>query len=87
MKHILLLAPIFLFSACTSFVQICTFESDNVKLMEDMLRTLSPETILTVAMDITGPEEYVASAAVKVWRSRKMPDINKRPAIFILGRA
>ena len=59
----------------------------NVKLMEDMLRTLSPETILTVAMDITGPEEYVASAAVKVWRSRKMPDINKRPAIFILGRA
>jgi 16S rRNA (cytidine1402-2'-O)-methyltransferase len=55
--------------------------------MEDMLRTLSPETILTVAMDITGPEEYVASAAVKVWRSRKMPHINKRPAIFILGRA
>lgn len=35
MKHILLLASIFLFSACTYFVQICTFESDNVKLMED----------------------------------------------------
>ncbi|MBP3425683.1 MAG: SAM-dependent methyltransferase [Rikenellaceae bacterium] len=59
----------------------------NIKLMEDMLRTLSPETILTVAMDLTGPEEYVASAPIKVWRGRPMPDINKRPAIFILGRA
>lgn len=59
----------------------------NIKLMDDMLKTLAAETILTVAADLSGPEEYVSTAPVKVWRSRKMPDINKRPAIFILGRA
>ena len=59
----------------------------NIKLMDDMLKTLASETILTVAADLSGPEEYVSTAPVKVWRSRKMPDINKRPAIFILGRA
>jgi 16S rRNA (cytidine1402-2'-O)-methyltransferase len=58
----------------------------NIKLLDDMLKTLAAETMLTIAADITGPEEYVVSAPVKVWRSRKSPDINKRPAIFIIGR-
>lgn len=58
----------------------------NIKLLDDMLKTLAPESMLTIAADITGPEEYVATASVKVWRSRKSPDINKRPAIFIIGR-
>lgn len=59
----------------------------NQKLFDDMLKNLAPDSMLTVAVDISGAEEYVQTAPVKAWRNRKTPDINKRPAIFIIGRA
>ena len=57
----------------------------NVKLMEQMLRTCSPATRLCVACDITSPEEYIVTATIAEWRKRGIPDIQKRPTIFILG--
>ena len=57
----------------------------NVKLMEQMLRTCSPATRLCVACDITSPEEYIVTATIAEWRKRGIPEIQKRPTIFILG--
>lgn len=57
----------------------------NVKLMEQLLQTLAPETLLTVAMDITAPGEVIETHVVREWRQRRLPEMNKRPAIFILG--
>ncbi|MFI3264456.1 MAG: SAM-dependent methyltransferase [Rikenellaceae bacterium] len=57
----------------------------NVKLVEQLLSTLAPKTRLTIAMDITAPEEYILTQEVEKWRRTKMPDMNKRPAIFIIG--
>lgn len=57
----------------------------NVKLMEQLLLTCAPATRLTVAMDLTAPGEFVVTRTVKEWRERKLPEMNKRPAIFILG--
>lgn len=57
----------------------------NVKLMEQLLSTLNPVTLLTVAMDLTAPAEFVATHSVAEWRKLSLPDMNKRPAIFILG--
>lgn len=57
----------------------------NVKLMEALLKTLSPQTRLTVAADITGADEYILTLSVEQWRRRGMPPIEKRPTIFILG--
>ncbi len=57
----------------------------NVKLVEQLFTTLMPETKLTIAMDITSPEEYILTQDVKKWRSTKLPELNKRPAIFIIG--
>lgn len=57
----------------------------NVKLLESMLGVLSPSTKLTVACDITSPSESIATMRVEQWRKRPMPDIQKRPTIFILG--
>lgn len=37
----------------------------NVKLMEQLLQTLAPETRLTLAMDITAPGEYIRTLAVR----------------------
>ena len=58
----------------------------NVKLYELLLKICSPTTMLTVAADITGSAEYISTATVADWRRRLVPDIAKRPAIFILGR-
>lgn len=57
----------------------------NIKLFEELLTVCAPETILTVASDITGTTEFIRSATIRCWKSMPVPDINKRPAIFIIG--
>lgn len=51
MKHLLLLASILLLSGCSYFIQITTFESDNVKLQEDD-RFLYNDDIVTIEYKI-----------------------------------
>ncbi len=57
----------------------------NVKLFEQLLQRLSPSTRLTVAMDITSEDEYIRTYTVDGWRKTSKPDMNRRPAIFIIG--
>ena len=57
----------------------------NVKLMEQLLQVLASDTLLTVACDITSPEEFILTLPIARWREGKMPDIAKRPTIFIIG--
>lgn len=57
----------------------------NRKLFDELLQTLQSETRLTVAMDLTAPTEWVATHTVAQWRHAKLPDMQRRPAIFIIG--
>ncbi len=57
----------------------------NVKLFDQLLTVLSPTTQLTVAMDITDPDEFISTKRVEVWRRIAKPDMNKKPTIFIIG--
>lgn len=57
----------------------------NIKLFETMLKTLSPKLKLTVAVDITSPEEFIKTRTVEEWKRSGMPDMAKRPTIFLLG--
>lgn len=57
----------------------------NGKLFEEFLSSCAPETRLTVAADISGPEEFIRTAACAEWKRLPVPDIHKRPAIFIIG--
>ncbi len=57
----------------------------NVKLMEQMLQVCATDTMLTVACDITSPEEFIVTRRVAEWRKLPLPDIAKRPTIFIIG--
>ena len=43
------------------------------------------ETRLTLAMDMTAPGEYIRTLPVREWRSVRLPEMNRRPAIFIIG--
>ena len=55
----------------------------NNKFLEDILQTLSPQTRLCVACDITLSTEFIYSDTVKNWKSKKV-DLHKRPAIFLI---
>lgn len=57
----------------------------NVKLVEQILTTLSPAIRLTIACDITSPDEIIQTRTVEQWRKTSLPDIAKRPTIFIIG--
>jgi 16S rRNA (cytidine1402-2'-O)-methyltransferase len=57
----------------------------NVKLLEQMLKSLNPDTRLCIACDITSKSEYIRTQSVAQWRKTSMPDIQKRPTIFIIG--
>ena len=57
----------------------------NVKLLEQMLKSLNPDTRLCVACDITSKSEYIRTQNVAQWRKSTMPDIQKHPTIFIIG--
>lgn len=58
----------------------------NLKLFQEMLAVLSPSTMLCIACDLTTEKEYIKTLSVQAWQG-KLPDINKRPAIFILYAA
>lgn len=57
----------------------------NIKLFETMLKTLSPKLKLMVAVDITSPEEFIKTRTVEEWKRSGVPDMAKRPTIFLLG--
>lgn len=59
----------------------------NHQMLENLLRTLTPDTHLCVAVDVTGEHELIHSLPVRQWRSKTF-EIAKSPAVFLfLARA
>ncbi len=58
----------------------------NQALLEALLKTLRPQTLLCVAQDLTGAGESVRTLPVSQWKG-KAPQLPKTPAIFLLGSA
>ncbi|MBI2268890.1 MAG: SAM-dependent methyltransferase [Bacteroidetes bacterium] len=57
----------------------------NNHIIEDVLNTCSNELRFCIACDITLPTELIKTQTIAQWKKQK-PDINKRPAMFIIGR-
>jgi 16S rRNA (cytidine1402-2'-O)-methyltransferase len=57
----------------------------NNKLLEDILQTLQPNTLLCIACDITLPTEYIKTMTVNLWKKQKV-DLHNRPCIFIIHK-
>ncbi|AIN73526.1 SAM-dependent methyltransferase [Flavobacterium psychrophilum] len=57
----------------------------NNKLLEDILQTLQPNTLLCIACDITLPTEYIKTMNVNLWKKQKV-DLHNRPCIFIIHK-
>tara|TARA_Y100000815_G_scaffold219425_1_gene205111 strand:+ start:302 stop:1018 length:717 start_codon:yes stop_codon:yes gene_type:complete len=57
----------------------------NMKMLEDLVNTLQPNTRVSVACDLTLPTEFIKTKAAKDWKHNK-EDLHKRPAIFIIQK-
>jgi 16S rRNA (cytidine1402-2'-O)-methyltransferase len=55
----------------------------NNQLIEALCKTCKPGTLLCIAVDITGKDEWIRTKPVNYWQKNK-PAIQKRPAIFLL---
>lgn len=55
----------------------------NTRLLETILNSCSSETFLCIATDITLPSESIITRKIADWKN-KVPDINKKPTIFLL---
>lgn len=56
----------------------------NQKLLEELLKTLHPDTLLSVACDLTLPTQFIATKKVAAWQ-KQLPNLHKRYCIFLLG--
>jgi 16S rRNA (cytidine1402-2'-O)-methyltransferase len=57
----------------------------NEKMFADLLQTLSDETLLCLAVNITLSTEYINTMPVRLWKNEKL-DLHKKPAIFIIHK-
>ena len=55
----------------------------NMQLLEDILKCCKLDTLLTIAANITAPEEFILTKRVQQWK-RKIPELNKIPVVFLL---
>ncbi|MDR0547006.1 MAG: SAM-dependent methyltransferase [Dysgonamonadaceae bacterium] len=57
----------------------------NGKLVEDILKTCKPATLLCIAADITLDGEFIKTKSIAEWK-KQIPDLSKRPCIFAIYR-
>ena len=57
----------------------------NQHLLEDILKVCSLNTFLCLAVDVTGPAEFIKTMTIKEWRKLK-PPIQKKPVLFLLQK-
>ncbi len=53
----------------------------NNQLMQALVGTLKPNTLIHVSCDLTLPTEFTVTKTAKEWK-KEMPDLHKRPSIF-----
>ena len=56
----------------------------NRQLVEQAFKSLSSKTRFCIAMDLTLPNQYVVTKTIGEWRKTKLPELHKRPAVFLL---
>lgn len=57
----------------------------NNHLIEDIVSSLSPQTKVCIAADITLESEYIKTKTVNEWK-KNMPNLHKRPSIFLIHK-
>lgn len=58
----------------------------NMKLAEDILEHCKPQTQLCIATNISCEDEQIITKSVKAWKGN-LPDLNKKPTIFLIYKS
>lgn len=59
----------------------------NLPMLSALVETLGPDTMLAVCADLTTESEIVIARPVLQWRTCRTPDIDRRPAVFVVSAA
>lgn len=57
----------------------------NMHALQTSIECLEPKTLLCVAWDLTLPTQGVISQTVARWKNTPLPDLLKKPSIFLLA--
>jgi 16S rRNA (cytidine1402-2'-O)-methyltransferase len=53
-------------------------------MFDAILTTCAPATRLSVAVDLTGPSEFVQTRTIADWKRADRPPVERRPTVFLL---
>ncbi|KAF1056140.1 MAG: Ribosomal RNA small subunit methyltransferase I [Burkholderia gladioli] len=56
----------------------------NQAMLETLISTCAPSTLICVAVDLTLETETIVSRSATDWKKKPAPNLQKRPAIFLL---
>lgn len=70
-------------TGCTQLFIETPYRNDH--LMEDLLGTLEPETLLCIASEIKSQQEFIRTKTIKDWKTAT-PSFNKKNTVFLIGR-
>ena len=57
----------------------------NQALFQTLINSLSPGTKLCIACNITQEDEFIQTKRVSDWKQAEMPDLQKKPALFLFN--
>jgi 16S rRNA (cytidine1402-2'-O)-methyltransferase len=55
----------------------------NNQLLESLIQTCNPNTLLCIAADITADSEFIKTKTIQQWKKDK-PELHKKPVIFLM---
>jgi 16S rRNA (cytidine1402-2'-O)-methyltransferase len=58
----------------------------NNHLLDDIVKELKGETKLCIASEITGNGEFIRTKPLAEWRKSSLPDLGKKPTVFLLSK-
>jgi 16S rRNA (cytidine1402-2'-O)-methyltransferase len=58
----------------------------NRQMLDTLLQVCRPDTRICIAANLTQPGEWIRSQRVEKWKKETLPDLNKKPAVFLIYR-
>lgn len=58
----------------------------NQTLFADLLQNCSPKTNLSLAINLTLPNERIYTCSIEEWRKKNVSDLHKQMVVFVLGK-
>jgi len=56
----------------------------NTQLFDDMKLKLNPETLLCIAFDINGADEFILTQNIRDWKKMNTPNFHKKPCVYLI---